>query len=45
MRARALKHGRRAARDLRAELVNLGVMVRDESGKRYWRRADRPVES
>ena len=47
MRARALKHGKRAARDLRARsrLVNLGVVVRDESGKQYWRRADRPVES
>ena len=43
-------HGKRAARDLRArdpraELVNLGVGVRDESGKQYWRRAGRPVES
>jgi hypothetical protein len=45
MRARALKHGKRAARDLRAELVNLRVVVRDESGKQYLRRADRPVES
>jgi hypothetical protein len=45
MRARALKHGTRAARHRRAELVDLGVVVRDKSGKRYWRRADRPVES
>ena len=45
MRARALKDGRGAdAGDLRAELVNLGVVVRDEGGKQYWRRADRPVE-
>ena len=46
MRARALKDGKSAdAGDLRAELVNLGVVVRDEGGKQYWRRADRSVDS
>ena len=46
MRARALKDGKTAdAGDLRAELINLGVVVRDEGGKQYWRRADRSVES
>lgn len=45
IRARALKDGKSAdAADLRAELVNLGVVVRDEGGKQYWRRADRSVE-
>ena len=43
--ARMLKDGKAAdAQDLRAELNSLGV-VRDEGGKQYWRRADRPVES
>ena len=43
MRARALKakKGDDAA-DLRAELSNLGVVVRDEGGKQYWRRTNRP---
>ena len=46
MRARALQDGKAAdVRDLRAELVNLGVVVRDEGRKQYWRRADRPLES
>ena len=30
------------AADLRAELINLGVVVRDQGGKQYWRLADRP---
>jgi hypothetical protein len=46
MRARALKDDKNAdAADLRAELINLGVVVRDEGGKQYWRRADRSVGS
>jgi hypothetical protein len=46
VRARALKDHRTAdAADLRAELADLGVVVRDEGGKQYWRRADRPVGS
>jgi hypothetical protein len=46
MRARALKEKKAAdAADLRAELINLGVVVRDEGGKQYWRRTDRAVES
>lgn len=46
IRDRALKGGKSAdAADLRAELSNLGVVVRDEGGKQYWRRTDRPVES
>lgn len=45
IRARALKGGKSDdARDLRRELVNLGVVVRDEGGKQYWRRTDRSVE-
>ena len=43
MRARALKE--KKAADLRAELINLGVVVRDEGGKQYWRLADRPTDS
>ncbi len=46
IRARALQDNKTAdAKDLRAELVNLGVVVRDEGGKQYWRRTDRSVES
>ena len=46
VRARAIEDGKSAeAKDLRAELSNLGVVVRDEGGKQYWRRADRTVES
>ena len=46
VRARALKDGKSAdAKDLRAELIDLGVVVRDEGGKQYWRRTDRAVES
>ena len=46
MRARALKEKKAAdAADLRAELINLGVVVRDEGGKQYWRLADRPADS
>jgi hypothetical protein len=45
MRARALKEKKAAdAADLRAELINLGV-VRDEGGKQYWRLTDRPTDS
>jgi hypothetical protein len=29
----------------RAELINLGVVVRDEGGKQYWRLANRPTDS
>jgi hypothetical protein len=43
MRARALKAKKTEdAADLRAELINLGVVVRDEGGKQYWRLAHRP---
>ena len=43
MRARALKAKKADdAADLRAELVNLGVVVRDEGGKQYWRLTNRP---
>ena len=46
MRARALKEKKAAdAADLRAELINLGVVVRDEGGKQYWRLAGRPADS
>ncbi|HEV2928605.1 MAG TPA: hypothetical protein VGW74_07930 [Propionibacteriaceae bacterium] len=46
MRARALKEKKAAdAADLRAELINLGVVVRDEGGKQYWRLAGRPTDS
>ena len=46
MRARALKEKKAAdATDLRAELINLGVVVRDEGGKQYWRLAGRPTDS
>jgi hypothetical protein len=46
MRARALKEKKSAyAADLRAELINLGVVVRDEGGKQCWRLADRPTDS
>lgn len=45
LRARALQNDRAEdAGDLRAELVDLGVVVRDDGGRQYWRRADRPVE-
>ena len=38
MRARALKNNKNEdAADLRAELLNLGVVVRDQGGKQYWR--------
>jgi hypothetical protein len=43
MRARALKDKKTEdAADLRTELINLGVVVRDEGGKQYWRLANRP---
>ena len=43
MRARALKEKKKEdAADLRRELVNIGVVVRDEGGKQYWRLANRP---
>jgi cysteinyl-tRNA synthetase len=43
MRARALKDKKAAdAADLRTELINLGVVVRDEGGKQYCRLANRP---
>jgi hypothetical protein len=43
MRARALKNKKTEdAADLRTELINLGVVVRDEGGKQYWRLATRP---
>jgi hypothetical protein len=46
MRARALQDNKNTdAADLRAELIDLGVVVRDEGGKQYWRRADRSVGS
>ena len=46
MRARALKEKKAAdAADLRAELISLGVVVRDEGGKQYWRLADQPTDS
>jgi hypothetical protein len=46
MRARALEAKKEAdAADLRAELINLGVVVRDEGGKQYWRLTDRPADS
>jgi hypothetical protein len=46
MRAWAPTDGKAAdARDLRAGLINLGVVVRVEGGKQYGRRADRSVES
>jgi hypothetical protein len=46
MRARALKEKKAAdAADLRAELINLGVVVRHEGGKQYWRLTDRPTDS
>jgi hypothetical protein len=45
LRARALKGDKSAdAQELRAELINLGVVVRDEGGQQYWRRTDRSVE-
>ena len=45
VRARAVKSGKAEdARELREELATLGVVVRDEGGKQYWRRTDRPVE-
>jgi hypothetical protein len=45
IRARALKDNKSAdAQHLRAELINLGVVVRDEGGQQYWRRTDRSVE-
>ena len=38
IRARALKDDKTEdAADLRAELLNLGVVVRDQGGKQYWR--------
>jgi hypothetical protein len=46
MRARALQQKKAAdAADLRAELSNLGVVIRDEGGKQYWRLTDRPADS
>lgn len=43
VRARALQDDRaQDAADLRAELIRLGVVVRDEGGHQYWRLADRP---
>jgi hypothetical protein len=43
MRARALKDNKTEdAADLRAELLKVGVVVRDEGGKQYWRLANRP---
>lgn len=46
VRARALQHGKAEdARELRAELIGLGVVVRDEGGRHYWRRADPPIGS
>jgi hypothetical protein len=43
MRARALKDKKKGdAADLRTELINIGVVVRDEDGKQYWRLASRP---
>jgi hypothetical protein len=43
MRARALKDKKTEdAADLRTELINLGVVVRDEGGKQYWRLVNRP---
>ncbi len=46
LRARALEQDRSGdANDLRGELVDLGVVVRDEGGRQYWRLADRPLES
>lgn len=45
VRARALKDDRAGdAADLRAELIALGVVVRDEGGHQYWRLADRSLE-
>jgi hypothetical protein len=45
VRARAVKNGKADdAGELREELATLGVVVRDEGGKQYWRRTDRPVE-
>jgi len=32
------------ARNLCEQLVNLGIVVRDQSGQQCWRRTDRPVE-
>ncbi len=41
MRARALQEKKAADEaNLRAELINLGVVVRDEGGKQYWRLTD-----
>jgi hypothetical protein len=42
MRARALQEKKAPdAADLRAELIDLGVVGRDEGGKQYWRLANR----
>ncbi len=45
-RARALQEKKAPEpANLRAELINLGVVVRDEGGKQYWRLTDRPTDS
>jgi len=44
IRAKALGDSKRTAdaADLRSELIKLGVVVRDQGGKQYWRLADGP---
>ena len=46
IRAKAFTDSKRTAdaADLRAELIKLGVVVRDQGGKQYWRLASRPDE-